>query len=301
MPDLIQLLDLADVAVARSEGVLDGEDRRSIAHIARRVRRRTGFLGEYLVVALAGGTGSGKSSLLNALVSAQVVDVGVVRPTTSAAVAVIPQDGDVDLSALIADLSIEKVVRSEHVASTVFVDLPDFDSIEAAHRHIVERVLPRVDAVVWVFHPEKYADPSVHREFLQQLVAYRDQFIFVLNHRDRLGSHAATVATSLKVLLERDGYLGAEVVCTVASGSLDVAHLEDALSGRFDLKATALTKAALDLRSVAQDAWKACREAVRCAVDDEAADRAALTAATFVSLGVEAYAFHQSIARDHRG
>ncbi len=301
MSDLIQLLDLVDLAVARSEGVLDEERRRSIAEIARRVRRRTGFLGEYLVVALAGGTESGKSSLLNALVSSHVVDVGIVRPTTGAAVAVIPEVGDVDLSSLIADLSIDRVVRSESVASTVFVDLPDFDSIEAAHRHIVEQVLPKVDAVVWVFHPEKYADPGVHQDFLQHLVAYSDQFIFVLNHRDRLGSEAGSVAANLELLLDRDGYSDAEVVCTAASGSIDVASLEEALAHRFDLKTTALAKVALDLRAVASDAWSACTEQCRSAIDSEVEDRAALTAATFVSLGVEAYDFHHSIARDHRG
>lgn len=299
MADLIQLLDLADVAVARSEGVLDDDGRRSIAAVARRVRRRTGFLGEYLVVALAGGTGSGKSSLLNALVSAHVVDVGIVRPTTDTAVAIVPDDGHVDLSALIVDLSVGKVVASGSVTSTVFVDLPDFDSIEAAHRHIVERVLPKVDAVVWVFDPEKYADPVVHREFLQRLIAYSDQFIFVLNHGDRLGPDAPMVAANLELLLDEDGYRSPEVVCTAASDPIDVADLEEALDRRFDLKTTALAKAALDLQAVANDAWAASAQRGRSIADDEVADRAALTAATFVSLGVEAYDFHHSIARDH--
>lgn len=301
MTSLVPLLDVADVAVARTEGVLDDEVRRSIAEVARRVRRRTGFLGEYLVVALAGGTGTGKSSLLNALVSGNVVEVGIVRPTTSDAVAVVPAQGDADLSGLRRDLCIDKVVVSDAVTSTVFVDLPDFDSIQAAHRHIVERVLPAVDAVIWVFDPEKYADPVVHREFLQRLSTYRDQFIFVLNQVDRLGPDASMVAADLEVLLDGDGYGDPEVVSTVASGLIDVADLEEALDRRFDLKTTALAKAALDLREVANDSWAACAERAKTTTDDDEAQDVALAAATFVSLGVEAYDFHHSIEGDHRG
>ena len=57
MTDLISLLDLADLAVARSEGVVPAEARKELANVVQRARRKLGHVGEVLVVAFAGGTG----------------------------------------------------------------------------------------------------------------------------------------------------------------------------------------------------------------------------------------------------
>ena len=300
MADLRELFDLVDVAIARSQGVLDEMARREIAEVARRVRRRSGFLGEVLVVALAGGTGSGKSSLLNALVSSDVVPVGVIRPTTRHAVAVTPDNGAIDIRELIEDLSVGEVIGSPSLTTTVLVDLPDFDSIEAAHRHIVEEVLPTVDAVVWVLDPEKYADPVIHDGFLRRLSQYEAQFIFALNHADRLTDAVPSVVRDLEALLQSDGYPNPDVAATVARGRVDVGDLERAIARKFDTKVTALTKLAVDLRTLANEAWFACRAVVESCDDDLTSADAALAAATFVLLGVEAYECETSIMRGQR-
>lgn len=300
MADLRELFDLVDVAIARSQGVLDEMARREIAEVARRVRRRSGFLGEVLVVALAGGTGSGKSSLLNALVSSDVVPVGVIRPTTRHAVAVTPDNGAIDIRELIEDLSVGEVIGSPSLTTTVLVDLPDFDSIEAAHRHIVEEVLPTVDAVVWVLDPEKYADPVIHDDFLRRLSQYEAQFIFALNHADRLTDAVPSVVRDLEALLQSDGYPNPDVAATVARGRVDVGDLERAIARKFDTKVTALTKLAVDLRTLANEAWFACRAVVESCDDDLTSADAALAAATFVLLGVEAYECETSIMRGQR-
>ncbi|HET7799601.1 MAG TPA: GTPase, partial [Humibacillus xanthopallidus] len=44
---------------------------------------RGGIAGDHTVVALAGATGSGKSSLFNALVGADIATIGARRPTTA--------------------------------------------------------------------------------------------------------------------------------------------------------------------------------------------------------------------------
>ena len=66
--------------------------------LARRVVdkavERSGIGGEHTVVALAGATGSGKSSLFNALVGADVATIGARRPTTSRPTAGIWGDAD---------------------------------------------------------------------------------------------------------------------------------------------------------------------------------------------------------------
>ena len=303
MTDLFSLLDLADLAVARCEGVLGEPDRSEIAATTERLRSRGGFVGDVVVVALAGGTGSGKSSVLNGLVSEPVVPVGVVRPTTRGSTAVVPSDSDTDFTRLIATLNVDDVVQSDALTSTILIDLPDFDSIETAHRHIVERVLPAVDAVLWVFDPEKYADSVVHEEFLSPLAVYQDQFIFILNQVDRLGADAGTVHEDLESKLSEDGYHNPVVVQCVASGDMEMGDVVDAIADRFSTKTTALAKAALDLRLGANAAWKRTFEPPASDPHIDPQGRA-LARATFVSLGVDAYDYWHSIekvrdARDH--
>jgi len=291
--ELTELLDLADVAVARSQGILSESDRASVAEVCRRVRMRAGYLGEGLVVALAGGTGSGKSSLLNALVGAEVVNVGIVRPTTKLAVAAVPE-GNIPLSRLIEDLEIGSVVTTESKDRIVYVDLPDFDSIEHAHRHIVEKVLPVVDAVVWVLDPEKYADPVVHNDFLVSLSAYGGQFVFALNQADRLTDGASAAADDLHRRLVADGIEDPAVVLTVAKENVDTEDLCAAIEYRLLAKRTALSKLVIDLRNVANESWSHCDSQIDVR-SGGAAEDAALAAATFVSLSVEAYDYYASI------
>src|SRR6478735_9898007 len=56
--------------------------------VAHQVDRRLALSGSSTVVALAGATGSGKSSLFNALSGTDLARVGVTRPTTSEPLAV---------------------------------------------------------------------------------------------------------------------------------------------------------------------------------------------------------------------
>ena len=296
MTDLISLLDLADLAVARSQGVLEERDRAKLAATTARLRSRGGYVGDVLIVALAGGTGSGKSSIINALVSETVASVGVVRPTTSGSTAIVPADTDTDFGRLLAALNVDNVVRSSALSSTILVDLPDFDSIETAHRHIVDRVLPTVDAVLWVFDPEKYADRVVHEEFLSPMAAYEDQFLFILNQVDRLGCDAGAVRNDLESQLSHDGYHNPEVVQCVGAGEVQIDDVVAAVADRFDTKTTALAKAALDLRLGANEAWIQTLNLPGSERDTDAFEYA-LAQATLVSLGVDAYDYWHSIAK----
>lgn len=289
MTDLVSLLDLADLAVGRCEGAVPPESRRELAGVVRRSRRKLGYVGEVLVVAFAGGTGSGKSAIINAIVGELVARTGVVRPTTNESVAVTPPGSSATYSRLLADLDVTNRVESSALKSTVLVDLPDFDSRTAEHRHIVESVLPVVDAVVWLFDPEKYADRVVHTEFLANLVPYQNQFVFVLNQTDRLGDSATLVADDLTRLLVSDGFVDPEVVQTVARGpEIDVSNLISTLYRRLDRKRTVISKIVTDLRVAANDGWMTVNAEIPSDADDELRDTIGLSAATFVLLGVEA-------------
>ncbi|HEV8698487.1 MAG TPA: GTPase [Candidatus Limnocylindrales bacterium] len=164
---------------------------------------RLGFPADVYVLALVGGTGVGKSSLLNALAGEAVSQVSVRRPTTDEPVAWVPRQARRDLDELFAWLDVH-VIR-EHDSSgpgnVAVIDLPDIDSVEALHRERVERLLPRVDAVIWVTDPEKYHDAVLYDDFLRQWMPRLDRQAIVLNKSDRLGHDAVT---SLRRDLERD-------------------------------------------------------------------------------------------------
>lgn len=292
------VLDALDLAIARSDAVLEEDTTRSLTRLASRLRTRAGFIGDVLVVALAGGTGSGKSSLLNAIVGEELVTTGVVRPTTSNALAVFRDDPYVDLSPLWVALGIERRLAHDRARSLVLVDLPDFDSTVDAHRHIVSEVLPVVDVVVWVLDPEKYADPILHEGFLTTMTMYEEQFLFVLNQVDRLGDDVESAVASLHGHLTNDGFTAPRVVGSMAAdpSTSDISDLMEALADRWDTKSAALAKLALDTRSAASDGWRACGAVDTREMGDRSRDEVALARATFVWLGVEAFALYHHVA-----
>jgi GTP-binding protein EngB required for normal cell division len=299
MSDLSVLLDEIDLATGRSEDVLDDDVVQHLQSIARRIRKRRGYLGEALVVAFAGGTGCGKSSLVNALVGAPVVPTGIVRPTTQVATAVFGELDRVDLTGLLDEIGVDIRIEHENVERLIIVDLPDFDSSEEAHRRVVEDVLPRVDVVIWVLDPEKYADPVLHDEFLSRLVPYEQQFGFVLNKVDRVAEHVEAVVESLRETLVRDGFSQPRVVPAVADGGLDVSPDIDGvhrlIEAASDTKRTATRKIAIDARDLATRGWQACSGVDRRNLGQQSLDRLALSSATFVSLGVAAYTVYASV------
>ena len=304
MPDVPELLDALDLAIARTEGIVTADLHGEMLDLARRSRLRSGFLGEVLVVALAGGTGSGKSSLLNALVGFPLVETGVVRPTTRAATAVAPPGLSADLEPLLDALGVHRSLTDRGVDDFVFIDLPDFDSIEEAHRHVVDEVMPRVDAVIWVLDPEKYADPVLHDHFLANLTGYGSQFIFALNQADRLGDDTEEAMRTLGELLVRDGFVEPRMCATIArssSGSVEIDALTAAIGEQLDIKRTAIAKLAIDSLGIATTGWSACRAVDVRNAGDVVRDRVALGAATFVSLGVIAFGIKHAMVEGGYG
>jgi energy-coupling factor transporter ATP-binding protein EcfA2 len=156
----------------------------------REVAERLGLATEVCVVALIGGTGVGKSTLLNALAGSEVSLASVRRPTTGKPVAWIPAAARDELAPLLQWLGVEEV--REHgdswLPSVAILDLPDLDSIARGHREQVEALLTRVDAVVWMSDPEKYRDAVLHDDFLRTWLPRLDRQLVALNKADRLGA-----------------------------------------------------------------------------------------------------------------
>ncbi|GAA2597413.1 GTPase [Streptomyces axinellae] len=172
---------------------------------------RRGLTRAYTTVALAGATGSGKSSLFNTLTGSWFAEVGVRRPTTAAPVACTWEVEDADgADGLLDRLGLPQHARhrarDDAFSGMVLIDLPDHDSVAPGHREQVDRMLELVDAVVWVVDPEKYADAVLHERYLRQLAGHAEVTFVVLNQTDRLTRDAVdAVLEDLRRLLDEDG------------------------------------------------------------------------------------------------
>ena len=206
MSEVISVIDGLDLVVALADGQVHPEDLDRARREARLARERRGHLGGTLVLALLGGTGSGKSSLLNALAGEAVAAVSPVRPHTARPLAWVPAGAEPALERLLDRLGVEERVTHERFPGVALLDLTDVDSVAAGHRATVERLLPEVDGIIWVLDPEKYHDPVLHEEFIAPLADSSDQFLFVLNQIDRLApAEAEAVRRDLVATLEGEG------------------------------------------------------------------------------------------------
>lgn len=207
MRDLLELFDALDLMVTTGEGIAPHEQLVRVRDALERVRRRSATLGSTLVVALAGGTGTGKSSLLNAIAGEHVATVSRLRPHTERAMAWLPEDADAAVEHLLADIGVEQFRRHSVVPGLALIDLPDLDSIEPTHTADVVRLIASVDAIVWVLDPEKYHDPVLCEEFLAPMSAYADQAAFVLNKIDQVPEEDVPILLiSVKRALAVAGY-----------------------------------------------------------------------------------------------
>jgi GTP-binding protein EngB required for normal cell division len=192
-------------------GALPAETLEEARQVIDRAGSRRSLSAEHTVVGFFGATGSGKSSLFNAVSGAEIATAAARRPTTSEPLAGIwGADGSEPLLDWLD-------VRNRHHAAPVagfadegtgliLLDLPDFDSTRAANREIVQRMVGLVDVLVWVLDPQKYADAAVHNDFLAPLATHGAVTLVVLNQIDRLPDHEVRpVLESLQGILARDG------------------------------------------------------------------------------------------------
>jgi hypothetical protein len=142
----------------------------------------------HLVIMLMGGTGVGKSSLLNALAGEAIAHASYTRPTT--------RDPVVYYHRSLRPERLDPALRScklvahdrPELESKVLVDTPDLDSNEVANRAKLEQLLSVADVVLYVGSQEKYHDRIGWDLFRKQ--RRRRAFAFVLNKWDRCAQQA---------------------------------------------------------------------------------------------------------------
>ncbi len=262
-----QTQSLAARAAALDEAVTLGGDRlpSDEAEAARgvldRVRQRLALGVDHTVVALVGGTGSGKSSLFNRISGLDFADVGVRRPTTSAVTACV---WGTDTYALLDWLGVdgerrierESLLDGESEASLrglVLLDLPDHDSIEPGHREVVDAILPQADLLVWVVDPQKYADDALHSGYLRTLVGHDASMLVLLNHLDTVREpERAGLLADVARLVADDGLPGVPVRGISARTGEGVGELRDALAAAVATRSLAARRAGAEVGGAAR-------------------------------------------------
>jgi GTP-binding protein EngB required for normal cell division len=203
-----------------------------------RAGERLRLSGAHTVVTLAGGTGSGKSSLFNALAGAAFSPIGVTRPMTSEPHACVW--GMSGAGSLLDWLGIERRHRyarasaldqgEENLTGLVLLDLPDHDSVTAGASSRVDRLVGLADLMIWVLDPQKYADAAVHTRYLIRLAAHSSVTAVLLNQADLLSPEQAEDCLSdLRRLLDSEGLHDARVLLTSATTGAGIEELRKVL------------------------------------------------------------------------
>ena len=277
-------------ALEAADGHLPAPDLAPARAVLAKAGARTA-LGDATVVALAGATGSGKSTLFNALVGEEVSSPGVRRPTTGTAHGAVWSADAEDRAPLLDWLGVPRrhVVPQPARAldGLVLLDLPDHDSTRLEHRLEVDRLVELVDVLVWVLDPQKYADAAVHDRYLRPLAGHAGVLLVVLNQADRLDPAArAACLADLRRLLDSEGLGGVPVLATSARTGEGLPELRAEVERRVAARRAANDRLVADVRGAAAGLSSDCGG--RGASSVAGRDRTALVTALADAAGVPA-------------
>lgn len=278
--------------------------RDGVAHaeqVLRKVPARQGMVGGRTVVVLAGATGSGKSSLFNALVAEPVSRIGARRPTTSVPTGAIWGDdpsGDLLdwLGVGIRHQVPRNTRRADALDGLVLLDLPDFDSKVAQHRVEADRVIELADVFVWVTDPQKYADAVLHDDYVKRLSGHNVVSLVVLNQIDRLDrAQISECIDDLHRLLAADGLTDVPILPTSAVRGFGVDDLAGTIGMVVHERNAAEQRLLADVRGAARTLGDGV---ARSEVDLAAQDDSELTDALCRAAGVPAVV--DAVRRDYQ-
>lgn len=119
----------------------------------RELRERQERLDDVLLVALVGGSGVGKSTLLNAIAGDELAPVSEMRPCTSIPTVYHPPGTELPFDGW------DKKSGSA-LERLVIIDTPDSDTVMREHRNRVVEALGQADLVLLCGSPEKYLDEA---------------------------------------------------------------------------------------------------------------------------------------------
>ncbi|HEX6684177.1 MAG TPA: GTPase [Candidatus Limnocylindrales bacterium] len=253
MTGVVERVEALREYVQAAQGYLEERDLAPAKDLIARAGERLSLSRGHTVVALAGSTGTGKSSIFNELAGKRLSPTGVRRPTTGETHACVW--GSEDAGRLLDWLGVGK--RHQRPADTldglVLLDLPDFDSVETAHRDEADRLLAVADLIVWVLHPQKYADKLVHASYLARFHRHREITVVVLNQADLLSKEdLEECEEDLRRLLSADGLSGVPVLTASTVKEPGLQALTGTLARSVAARQAALRRLAADLDEVTE-------------------------------------------------
>ncbi len=254
--ELQRRIALLEKIVAESEGRLDHAVVLRANELHGTASARLGHGTSFTVVALAGATGSGKSSLFNAISQTDFATAGIRRPTTSQALALVFGDGAEDLLNWLDIKQRRRMVgeAAGELEGLILVDLPDHDSTEMANRAEVDRLVQVVDVFMWVVDPQKYADAELHDKYLRAFAGHGAVSLVVLNQIDRLRTDERRACIDdLGRLLVADGLQGVRVIPASATTGEGIEGLRRELSARVAERQALIRRIDADLDWLATD------------------------------------------------
>lgn len=301
---LQERLEALNTARELAAGVLPETELQMVYDVLERAASRRSLSGGHTVVGFFGATGSGKSSLFNAVSGSSLATAAARRPTTSAPLAGIW--GAAGSGPLLDWLGVQERHELPGVADfadedtgLILLDLPDFDSTKAANRQLVQHLAGMVDVLVWVLDPQKYADAAVHNDFLRPMATHGAVTLVVLNQLDKLsGSDAKAVMQSLHGILHRDGLGNVPVLGASALTGDGVSTVRTAIRNVVVQREAATQRLSADVTAAADALASAAGEGEARGVTGASKARLAaeLAAAAHVPVVVEAVA--RSFARE---
>lgn len=212
----------------------DSERNRLLGEASSLGERLASVEASFLLVGLLGGTGVGKSTIMNALAGEPISSVSRQRPHTDHVILYRHEEAPALPAPPLGALPWQEIThRADAVRPILLCDLPDFDSLLTAHREAVLAFLENLDLLVWVVSPEKYADQKLYA-FLDGVPKAREHFTFVLNKADTLfqgespssGYEAlATVSEQFAGHLKEAGIASPLVLSVSAQEALDAPSL----------------------------------------------------------------------------
>lgn len=157
-----------------------------LKRVLERVDRLRIRLQAPVVAATFGGTGTGKSTLVNALIGEECTEIGRERPTTRRPVLI--AHTDVDLNLLDVPLADFDVVRrdADLLRDVILIDCPDPDTSKAgtpgSNLERLRALLPLCDVLIYTSTQQKYRSARVSDELGQAAEGCR--LVFVQTHAD---------------------------------------------------------------------------------------------------------------------
>lgn len=293
--EVARRLDGLTEAVTAGRGRIDAEILAPAEMLTDRAAERLTLSGEHTIVALAGATGSGKSSLFNALTDLELAGVGVRRPTTSWALACAwgpdGAQGLLEWMGIPARHQVSRMSMLDHSSEDtkldglVLLDLPDHDSTEVSHHLEMDRLVNYADLLVWVLDPQKYADAAIHDRYIRPMASYSDVTLVVLNQIDRIPFEERERAlTDVRRILADEGLPDVRVIGVSATRGDGVEDLKRELAARIRAKSSAKARLSSDIEAAAEVIERVGGSAPAKAISE--ADRQALDSAFVDGVGV---------------